>query len=229
MPGKPLAEIAGRPMIEHVYRRAIEAAGVDRVIVATDHERIVEVVRQFGGEAMMTGDCATGTDRVAEVARRIVDAEIIINVQGDEPLIPPAMIEAVIAPFKKNPDVEMTSLKRAFREDEDPRAPSIVKVVTDLNDNALYFSRSPIPYPRNADGLKYFAHVGIYGFRRETLFRFSGLPQSRLEIAEGLEQLRMIENGIKINVPFTEHFSIGVDTPDDLEKVRLIIESEKRR
>jgi 3-deoxy-manno-octulosonate cytidylyltransferase (CMP-KDO synthetase) len=222
---KPLVDIGGHPMIEHVYRRALEAAGVEKVIVATDHEDIAAAVRKFGGEVMMTGECRTGTDRVAQVASQLADFDIIVNIQGDEPLLPPEMIEEVTAPLTKDPELGMATLKRLFLDNEEPTVPSMVKVVTDLNGNALYFSRSILPYPRNTPELGPFLHVGIYAFRRDTLLRFASLPATPLERAEGLEQLRALEHGIRVHVPTTTHFSIGVDTPQDLEKVRNIFKT----
>ena len=223
---KPLVEIAGRPMIEHVYRRAQMAKGVERVIVATDHEDVAAAVKRFGGDVMMTGECRTGTDRVAEVARKLPNFGIIVNIQGDEPLLPPEMIEEVTAPLLSDPKLGMASLKRLFLDEEEPTLPSMVKVVTDLNENALYFSRSLAPYPRNAVEKGPFLHVGIYAFRRDFLLQFTELHSTPLERAEGLEQLRALEHGIKIRVPTTTHFSIGVDTPDDLERVRNMFKTQ---
>lgn len=223
LPEKPLAEIRGKPMIEHVYRRASQARGISRVVVATDDERIVQAVRKFGGEAVMTGDCRTGTDRVAQAVSKI-NCDIVVNVQGDEPLIPPQMVEEVIAPFKSGSYLEMASLKRAFRPDEDPGAQQAVKVVTDMEDNALYFSRSLIPFPRNPTQNSPFLHVGIYAYTRDFLMEFTNWPSAPLEITEGLEQLRVLEHGHRIKVPTTEHFSVGVDTKDDLERVKRLME-----
>jgi len=223
LPQKPLVEIAGRPMIEHVYRQAKLAGSVAHIVVATDHEEIAAVVRGFGGEAAMTGECSSGTDRVAQVAREMTNFDIIVNVQGDW-LIPPEMIEETVTPLRDDPNLGMASLKRFFREGEDPENPNMVKVVTDTEDNALYFSRSILPYPRNPGGPGPFLHMGIYAFRRETLFEFTGLPQTPLEKAEGLEQLRALENGIRIRVPTTSHFSTGVDTAEDLERIRKTID-----
>jgi len=226
---KPLADIEGRPMVEHVWSRARTASGVTGVVVATDHDKIVAAVKNFGGDVLFTGECKTGTDRVAMVAREMPDAEIIVNLQGDEPLIPPEMIEEVIAPFKTDPNVKMASLKRAFRPGEDPSDPDIVKVVTDLNEDAIYFSRSRIPFPRNEGNYGPYVHVGLYAFRRETLLEFTMMDQTPLEKAESLEQLRALENGIKIRVPTTGHFSVGVDTAEDLETVRKIIKNGKKQ
>ncbi len=234
LPGKPLELIAGKPMIEHVYRRASEARGIERVVVATDYEEIARAVQGFGGEAIMTGECRTGTDRVARAVADI-DCDIVVNVQGDEPLIPPQMIEQVIEPFKTDASLKMTSLKRLFRPDEDPAVPQAVKVVTDLEDNALYFSRSLIPYEKSEkSGTRneymspifppIFLHVGIYAYTRDFLMEFTSWPSTQLETTEGLEQLRVLEHGHRINVPTTEHFSIGVDTPEDLDRVRELLE-----
>jgi 3-deoxy-manno-octulosonate cytidylyltransferase (CMP-KDO synthetase) len=208
-------------MIEHVYRRTCRAAGIDAVIIATDDERVAAAVRAFGGEAMMTAAThRTGTDRVAEVARAI-SCDIVVNVQGDEPLIPPQMIEEVIAPFGHD-DVVMTTLRRQIEDDADRLSPHVVKVVVDRNGDALYFSRAPVPYSRDAgaEGPAHFKHVGVYGYRREFLLEFAALPQTPLEITESLEQLRALEHGFRIRTPETVHDSLGVDTPEDLERAR---------
>jgi len=233
LPGKPLIDIAGRPMIEHVYRRAASARGVDAVMVATDDERIVTAVRGFGGVAMMTGSShRTGTDRIAEVAAHM-PCEIILNVQGDEPLIEPEMIEAVIAPLVAHPMLEMSTVCVAIADRADYANPNVVKVVKDRAGRALYFSRSPIPHfrtgppeggPHNPDvgsGFsRTFKHIGLYGFRRTFLLKFATLAQTPLEQAESLEQLRALEHGYRIHTVETRHDSIGVDTPEDLERVR---------
>lgn len=224
-PGKPLADIAGKPMIEHVYQRASKALGVDKVLVATDDIKILKCVREFGGEVVLTGEHRSGTDRVAEAVADI-SCDIVVNVQGDEPLLPPQMIEEVIKPFKDDNSLQMTSLKRTFRVDEDPSSPQLVKVVTDIKDNALYFSRSLIPYPRYPQQLGPFLHVGIYAYRKKFLLKFSSLPSTPLEQTEGLEQLRVLEHGYQIKVPTTEFFSIGVDAPDDIEKVKRYLQDE---
>lgn len=223
LPGKPLALIAGRPMIEHVYCRVRDARGVERVIVATDDERVAAEVRGFGGEAAMTGECRSGTDRIAQAVSKI-ECDIVINVQGDEPLIPPQMVEDVVKPFSLDNTIMMASLKRAFRPEEDPAAPQAVKVVTDLADNALYFSRSLVPFPRNPSEKGPFLHVGIYAYTRDFLMKFASWPSTPLETAEGLEQLRALERGYRIKVPTTEHFSFGVDTPEDLDRARRLLE-----
>jgi 3-deoxy-manno-octulosonate cytidylyltransferase (CMP-KDO synthetase) len=227
-PGKPLASILGKPMIQRVYERAAQASCADRVVVATDDERIARVVAGFGGEVQMTrSDHATGTDRLAEVAGRL-DAELLINVQGDEPLIDPRMIEAAAAPLMADAAIPMGTLRTALKTWEEYRDPNVVKVVCDARGFALYFSRAPIPYPRDLPqgsaqlspgGLGLSRHVGLYVYRRDFLLRFASLPPSSLEQLEKLEQLRALENGHAIRVVTTELTSLGVDTPEDLPRV----------
>jgi len=210
-------------MIEHVYRRTASARGVDAVMVATDDERIVTAVRGFGGVAMMTGSShRTGTDRIAEVAAHL-PCEIVLNVQGDEPLIEPEMIEAVIAPLVADPMLEMSTVCVAIADRADYANPNVVKVVKNQAGRALYFSRSPIPHLRDVrlDPIPAtFKHIGLYGFRRTFLLKFATLAQTPLEQAESLEQLRALEHGYRIHTIETRHDSIGVDTPEDLERVR---------
>jgi len=241
LPGKPLSEIHGKTMIERVHERARAAKRVDRVIVATEDERIAAVVRGFGGEAVLTSPRhATGTDRLAEAARGI-DAEIVINVQGDEPLLDPSGIDAVAEALVADPAVEMATLSLPLRGADEMLQASVVKVVTDARGDALYFSRSPIPHVRQgaasdpraaaeaavARGLAR-KHVGLYGYRREALLRFAALAPSPLEEAEGLEQLRALAHGMKIRVvPREGDAGVAVDTPEDLERVRAIVASEK--
>ena len=221
-PGKALAEIAGRPMIEHVYRRSVSAAGVHDVIVATDDGRIAEAVTRFGGTAVMTSSHhRTGTDRVAEVAAGL-DCDVVVNVQGDEPLIPPAMIEEVIAPLR-DAGVVMATLRRRIENPEDLASPHVVKVVVDRDDHALYFSRLPIPYGRDGSAAAH-KHIGLYAYRRSFLLAFATLPQTPLEMAEALEQLRALEHGFRIRTPETIHDSLGVDTPEDLTRARRQLE-----
>ena len=218
-------------MIEHVYRRAAEADLVDAVVVATDDRRILEAVEAFGGIARMTSSAhRTGTDRVAEIAADL-PADIIVNVQGDEPLIDPAMISSVVQPFREDASVQMTTARRALTDPEDLLNPHVVKVVADARGDALYFSRSAIPNGAGAASLRAgvaFVHVGLYAFRREFLLRFAALPQTPLEVAESLEQLRALEHGFRIRTVVTEHHSIGVDTPDDLERARRLSAEEAR-
>jgi 3-deoxy-manno-octulosonate cytidylyltransferase (CMP-KDO synthetase) len=205
-------------MVEHVYRRAADAPGVDAVVVATDDERIANAVETFGGVVRLTSPGhRTGTDRVAETARDL-RCEIIVNVQADLPLIEPEMIAEVIRPLNADESVQMSTLRRAISDTAEHDNPNVVKVVVDRNGDALYFSRSKIPYCRD-DGLC-FKHIGLYCFRREFLLTFAALQQTPLERAESLEQLRALEHGYRIRAVETRFESIEVDTPDDLERVR---------
>jgi len=225
-PGKPLARLAGKPMIEHVYRRAADARGVSGVIVATDDTRIADAVRAFGGQAMMTrASHATGTDRLAEVAAQL-DCDLVINVQGDEPLVAPEMIEQAIAPFASDASLQMTSLRSPIRGAEDLHDPNVVKVVVDREDFALYFSRAPIPWVRDTGGttaMEAWRHIGLYGYRRTFLPQFAAMAPTPLERLERLEQLRALEHGIKIKVLATSFEAIGVDTPADLARVEALM------
>ena len=207
-------------MIEHVYRRAAATPGVDAVVVATDDARIAKAIESFGGIARMTDrEHRTGTDRIAEVASDLA-CDVVINVQGDEPLIEPAMIRACIEPLISDITVQMTTVCRPLADAADLGNPNVVKVVMDLQGNALYFSRASIPFDRLGRGVPVFKHFGVYGFRREFLLRFAQLPQTPLEAAESLEQLRALEHGFRIRTAITHHDSIGVDTAEDLERVR---------
>ncbi|HVG53975.1 MAG TPA: 3-deoxy-manno-octulosonate cytidylyltransferase [Vicinamibacterales bacterium] len=222
-PGKPLADLAGRPMVEHVYRRAAEAPGVDAVVVATDDQRVADAVERFGGIARMTrSDHQTGMDRIAEVARDLT-ALIIVNVQGDEPLVQPSAITQMVDALHADPDLQMSTLRTPIRSDADYASPHVVKVVVDHRDNALYFSRAPIPYVRERppEGGHY-KHLGLYAYRRAFLLSLAALPQTALERAESLEQLRALEHGFRIRAVETQYDSIGVDTPEDLERVRSV-------
>jgi 3-deoxy-manno-octulosonate cytidylyltransferase (CMP-KDO synthetase) len=229
-PGKALADINGRPMVQHVYERTMRAKLVAEVIVATDDDRIANAVKSFGGRVEMTSrDHETGTDRLAEVAARL-NSDIIVNVQGDEPLIEPAMIDEAIAPLLNDPEIVMGTLKSRIRNLHDFLSPNVVKVVADGAGFALYFSRSPLPNFRDkwndlkdeafASGkLLCFKHVGLYVYRRDFLLSYARMAPTVLELSEKLEQLRVLENGYRIRVVETAHESIGVDTPADLEKV----------
>ena len=211
-------------MIQHVYRRAAAAASVSRVIVATDDRRIMDVVLGFGGEAVMTSPShQSGTDRLAEVAASL-DCDVVVNVQGDEPALAPATIDAAVAPFSSNPALEMSTLRRRIVDDAELANPNVTKVVVDGGGFAMYFSRAPIPYTRvGQPAAAAWAHVGLYVYRRDTLLRLAALPQTALERAEALEQLRALEHGIRIQAIETTHESIGVDTPEDLERVRALL------
>ena len=228
--GKALADICGKPMIQHVYERTARAGLVSEVIVATDDDRISAAVKKFGGRVEMTQKShETGTDRLAEVAARI-DSDIIVNVQGDEPLIEPGMIDEAIEPLTLDPALVMSTLKSRIKVLHDFLSPNVVKVVTDWEGYALYFSRSPLPNFRDkwndlkdekfASGkLLSYKHVGLYVYRREFLLQYSQMSPTYLELAEKLEQLRVLENGYRIKVIETAHDSIGVDTPADLAAV----------
>lgn len=217
--GKPLELIQGKTMIEWVYKRTL-LSKLDKVIVATDDHRIETVVKSFGGEVVMTSkEHETGTDRIAEVAELYKDFDVIVNIQGDEPLIESSMINSLMDPFKKEPKLKMATLKYKLDSMEDVDNPNIVKVITDKNDYAIYFSRSPIPFPRNLNSDIYYKHIGVYAYNRDFVLAFSKYPQTPLEKSESLEQLRVLENGEKIKVIETIHKVLGVDTPEDLIKV----------
>ncbi len=226
-PGKPLHLIAGKPLIQHVWERCQEAKRLAEVIVATDDERIFEAVLAFGGKVVMTSpDHPTGTDRLAEAAKQIPEATHIINIQGDEPLIDPALIDELALALSEDSDLPMVSAANPLNPD-DPAVsdPNVVKVVLKQNGHALYFSRSPLPFFRNpVAGLPVLRHKGIYGYRRDFLESFVSWPPSPLEQAESLEQLRALENGANIRILITNDSSPGVDTPQQaLEIERLLI------
>lgn len=228
--GKALADICGKPMIQHVYERTVRSTLVSDVVVATDDERIAAAVRKFGGRVEMTSTGhETGTDRLAEVAARI-DSDIIVNVQGDEPLIEPAMIDEAVEPLISDQSVVMSTLKSRIKTLHDFLSPNVVKVVTDWEGYALYFSRSPLPNFRDkwndlkdekfsSGKLLCYKHIGLYVYRKDFLLQFSQMSPTYLELAEKLEQLRVLENGYRIKVVETSHESIGVDTPADLAAV----------
>ncbi len=222
-PGKPLADIDGHPMIEHVYRRAAASGSVQGVLVATDDERIQRAVEAFGGEARLTRPThRSGTERLAEIAEHLT-CDVVVNVQGDEPLLAPGMIDEVVAPLAADPDLVMATLRRPLPSSDDLASPHVVKVVVDRNDFALYFSRAPIPYGRDGASRPASKHIGLYAYRRTFLLTLAGLPPTPLEEAESLEQLRALEHGYRIKAPATVHDSVGVDTPEDLERVRRLV------
>ncbi|MCA1633826.1 MAG: 3-deoxy-manno-octulosonate cytidylyltransferase [Acidobacteria bacterium] len=240
LPGKPLLEIAGRPMVLHVVERALSARGVSRAVVATDDERILRVVREAGREALMTSpEHASGSDRLAEAAAQI-EADLIVNVQGDEPLIAPRTIELAVEALLSNADVSVATACERIEAAADVLSPDVVKVVSDERGRALYFSRVPLPFPREAvrrhnslaaaleaePGLLalFRKHTGLYVYRRAFLLEYAGWPQTALERAESLEQLRVLEHGHPIAVVEAVAHSIGVDTAEDLERVRAIME-----
>ena len=222
LPGKPLADICGKPMICRVLERARCARKPDKVIVATDDERICDAVRAEGGEALMTRtDHLTGTDRLAEVAEAYPAVDLIVNVQGDEPLIEPSVIDDLIAPFEMDENLPMATVMTRMEDAEEQLDPNNVKVVVDKLGYALYFSRSLVPYPRAAAGPVY-KHIGIYAYRRDFLLRYARLEPTPLEKAESLEQLRALENGYGIRVLETDCRFVGVDTAEDLALVNKL-------
>ena len=229
LPGKPLSMIAGKPMIQHVYERACQAQLPNEVVVATDNELVEKAVLDFGGKAVMTSpDHPSGTDRLAEVALMYPDVDVIVNVQGDEPMIPPEVIDRLAEAFNGDADLNMATMK-VVMDEEDYENPAAVKVVTDQQGYALYFSRSLMPYPRNKpEGFKVFKHVGIYAYRRNFLLKYAALAPTPLEKAESLEQLRALENGYKIKVLESDFQGIGVDTPEDLAAVNALFEKMKK-
>ena len=228
LPGKPLRDIAGKPMICRVYERAKQAARIEKTIVATDDGRIKAAVEAAGGEAVLTRpDHPTGTDRLAEVAALYPEMELIVNVQGDEPLIEPSLIDELAAVFDSDGDLSMATVKTAITDPAEQQNPNNVKVVTDKNGYALYFSRSLLPYPRQNTGVPVYKHIGIYAYRRDFLLKFAAMAPTPLERQESLEQLRAIENGYRIKVIETKCRFVGVDTEEDLIKVNEIFRTQK--
>lgn len=230
LPGKPLADIGGKPMIQHVYERAARATLVHAVVVATDDERIASSVRAFGGHVTMTPEnCRSGTDRVAFTAKNLKDVAIVINVQGDEPLIEPSMIDEAVRPLLSDPSIPVGTLVRKIAAETDLANPNVVKVVLDREGRCLYFSRSIIPFGRDratSDWLGqhvFYKHIGLYVFRYQFLLHYLEMPQTPLEKMEKLEQLRILEHGHTIKAAVTMYDSIPVDTPDDLERVRALV------
>lgn len=228
LPGKPLLDICGKPLIQRVWDVVARVHGLDEIIVATDDERIAKVVRGFGGKAMMTSaDCQSGSDRVREVAQT-VDADVYINVQGDEPLLESSAIEKLLDVFVQDANVQVATLCSPISREE-AKSPNQVKVVCDHAGNALYFSRAPLPFVRETnETADYLGHIGIYAYRREALCSFTSLPVSDLEKAEKLEQLRFLQAGIPIRVSEVPRIGVGIDTQEDLDRVRAVIRERRR-
>ena len=225
-PGKALANVAGKSMLQRVYEQALQAKLIDAVVVATDDERIFDHCNAFRGNVIMTSpDHQSGTDRCAEVARQISGYELVVNIQGDEPFIDPGQIDLAIEPLKK--EAQISTLVKKIESAEALFNPNVVKVVFDKNHRAMYFSRHPIPYVRGElqnEWLReprHFKHIGLYGFRRDTLLEISALPLSAYEKCESLEQLRWLEHGYPITINMTDKETIGIDTPEDLQKLML--------
>jgi 3-deoxy-manno-octulosonate cytidylyltransferase (CMP-KDO synthetase) len=227
LPGKALVQLAGKPMVQHVYERAKRAQTVHRVMVATDDQRIIDAVTAFGGEARMTrADHRTGTERIAEVAVH-EDGDVFVNVQGDEPLIDPVAIDTAVGALLEEPQAQISTVATAIRHAGDIMDPNVVKTVLDFDGNALYFSRAPIPWIRDTQQklhVKYWKHLGLYVFQREALLEFPTLPQGELEKIEQLEQLRWLENGWKIRVAEVAHDAVSVDVPEDVARVEKLMQ-----
>lgn len=222
-PGKPLALINGKPMIQHVYEQVSKSKYIDQIVIATDHEKIIKTVEGFGGQAVMTKkDHETGSDRISEVTS-LVEGDFFVNIQGDEPLIDPRLIDDLIKTAQAENGRVVVTAKTQIHDHNDVANPNVVKVVTDKMQNALCFSRSVIPYNRSNKEIDYFKHLGIYGYPKSILNEFVNLPQTPLEEVEMLEQLRLLENGYTIKVIETQYNAIGVDTPEDIEKVEKIL------
>jgi 3-deoxy-manno-octulosonate cytidylyltransferase (CMP-KDO synthetase) len=222
-PGKVLAPLASKSMLQHVFERAEQARYLTRTIIATDDQRVFDAARAFGAPVRMTrADHLSGTDRVAEVASA-ENADIVVNIQGDEPLIDPAAIDAAILPMIHEPGTLMATLRKKIEDQREVQDPNVVKVVTNGEGDAIYFSRSAIPYDRERADITYYKHIGIYVYRRDFLLNYPLLPVGPLEKAERLEQLRALENGYSIRVAETEYESWGVDTPEDLKRVSYLL------
>jgi 3-deoxy-manno-octulosonate cytidylyltransferase (CMP-KDO synthetase) len=225
-PGKSLANLDSRTILEHVHERASMARYLGPIVIATDDQRIYDAARGFGARVKMTrADHPSGTDRVAEVASAFDDVDLVVNIQGDEPLIDPGAIDAAILPLLEEPAIPMGTLKKRIEDSREVSNPNVVKVVTDRFENAIYFSRAIIPHFASHAGLALYKHIGLYVYRRNFLLKYSELPVGPLERAERLEQLRALENGFKIRVVETDYESLGVDTPSDLERVQELIRS----
>jgi 3-deoxy-manno-octulosonate cytidylyltransferase (CMP-KDO synthetase) len=227
LPGKPLVSLAGKPMIQRVYERAKMAALADRVIVATDDERIVKAVESFGGTARMTRpDHRTGTERVAEVAAH-EKGDVFVNVQGDEPVLDPVAVDTAVNALLEEPAAAISTVATQIKAPADIIDPNVVKTVLDFDNNGLYFSRAPIPWVRDTTSkiqLRHLKHLGLYVFQREALLEYPTLPQGELERIEQLEQLRWLENGWKIRVAEVEHDAVSVDVPEDVARVEKLLQ-----
>lgn len=225
--GKPLIEVLGKPIIQWVYEKAQMAKLADIIIVATDDERIYNAVKNFGGNVEMTSvNHKCGSDRIREVVERHPEISYIVNLQGDEPLIEPASIDEVIKNVKNDETTDISTLVRLLSDENEINNPNLVKCVRDLNGFALYFSRSKIPYERNCGIAEFWGHLGIYGYKRNALLKMTSLSQSPLERTESLEQLRALENGMRIKTSVVDFVPVGIDTADDLEKFKKIVASK---
>lgn len=235
--GKPLADIGGKSMIKHTYESAGKSKLIQKLIIAVDDTKVEQVTRGFGADVVMTpGDIATGSDRIAYVVKNMPDADIIVNIQGDEPFISGEMIDQAIEPLLFDKEVKVSTLAKKIESVQDFKSPAVAKVVFDYNNYALYFSRSPIPFVRDGKSFydkiqmsEVYKHIGLYVYRRDTLLKFTSLEPTDLEKSEKLEQLRLLENGIKIKVVVTEFDSLAVDTQDDLDRARIFYAQKLKR
>lgn len=222
--GKPLIEVNGKPIIQWVFEKAVKSTLADRVIIATDNDEICTTALMFGAEAEMTSDTHnSGSDRIAEVMARHPEISYVVNLQGDEPLIKPESIDDVIRNVKDDPNADISTLIRVINDKKEVDNPNLVKCVIDNYGYAMYFSRSKIPFERNEGHVKFYGHLGIYGYKRESLFKMTELSQSTLELSESLEQLRALQNGLRIKTSIVDFIPVGIDTAEDLEKFKQII------
>ena len=223
--GKPLLKASGKYIIQWVWEKASRCKGIDRVIVATDDDRIFNACKGFGAEVEMTSqNHKSGSDRIAEVASRHPEIGYIINLQGDEPLIEEANIELVRKGVVEDDSADISTLVREIKDKDEINNPNLVKCIFDINNFAMYFSRSKIPYERNEGKSKFYGHLGIYGYKKDALFKMTSLPQTTYEMAESLEQLRALQNGMKIKVAVVDNVPVGIDTIEDFEKFKSMVE-----
>lgn len=225
--GKPLLKACGKPIIQWVWEKACNAPMVDRVIIATDDDRIFDACKAFGAEVEMTStNHKSGSDRIAEVAKRHSEIAYIINLQGDEPLIEQENIELVIKGIKFDDKADISTLVREITDENELNNPNLVKCIFDVNNYAMYFSRAKIPYERNIGKSKFYGHLGIYGYKKEALFKMTNLAQTTYEMSESLEQLRALQNGMKIKVSIVKNVPVGIDTQEDFEKFKAMVENK---
>lgn len=224
LPGKPLIVVGEKTIIQWVYEKALQSKHAGKVIVATDDKRIYDAVKAFGGEVEMTSaDHASGSDRIAEVARRHPEIKVVVNVQGDEPLIDPASIDSAVEALLSDEKADISTLIRVIPDEDEANNPNLVKVVVDKDKFALYFSRSVIPYPRNANQSVFYGHIGLYAYKIDSLLSITSLEQAGIERAESLEQLRALYNGMKIKCGLVNYVPVGIDTPEDLVAFENIV------
>ena len=225
--GKPLLKACGKPIIQWVWEKACNVPMVDRVIIATDDDRIFDACKAFGAEVEMTStNHKSGSDRIAEVAKRHSEIAYIINLHGDEPLIEQENIELVIKGIKFDDNADISTLVREITDENELNNPNLVKCIFDVNNYAMYFSRAKIPYERNVGKSKFYGHLGIYGYKKEALFKMTNLAQTTYEMSESLEQLRALQNGMKIKVSIVKNVPVGIDTQEDFEKFKAMVENK---